>query len=217
MPTPFKSVIFDLDGTLVDSLQDISILMNKVLNDFGFSSHPAESYKTFVGNGTDILVERVLPKEGQHLKERILQTYLPLLAKHGSDFSSLYPGIPDLLDWLSERKIPLAILSNKPQSSVNQVAQKMLGKWKFSMALGDRPGLARKPKPDGALSIANLQNIPPSAFVFLGDSNVDMLTSQNAGMFSVGVSWGFRTREELLKSGAALVLEKPMDLIKIWE
>lgn len=209
--TKFKAVIFDLDGTLVNSLRDIATLMNRVLNEFGYPSHPKDSYKTFVGDGADILVSRVLPKDKLDMKDQILKVYLPLLATHGSDHAALYPGVAKLLDYLNYKSIPIAILSNKPHDSVKLVVDKILNKWRFANILGDQPGLAKKPNPQGALAISNALHIPPSSIMLVGDSDLDMITAINADMYPVGVTWGFRTKEELLNAGAKLLVDKPLE------
>jgi phosphoglycolate phosphatase len=212
----FKAVIFDMDGTLLDTLQDLADSMNQVLKRFGYPEHPREAYKYFVGQGMDILVRKALPPE--HLYESLIpQCIEAMREEYGKNWDRStrpYPGIPELLDALTQKEIPMAILSNKPHDFTQFVAARLLAKWTFPVILGARPGVPKKPDPAGALEIADILKLSPKEILYLGDTGTDMQTATAAGMFPVGVLWGFRTESELLAEGAKVLIERPQELLK---
>jgi phosphoglycolate phosphatase len=212
----FKAVIFDMDGTLLDTLADLADSMNQVLKNLGFPEHPREAYKYFVGQGMDILVRKALPPE--HLNESLIpQCIEAMREEYGKIWdrnTRPYPGIPELLDALTQRKIPMAILSNKPHDFTRFVAAKLLAKWTFPVILGARPGVPKKPDPAGALEIADILKLSPKEILYLGDTGTDMQTANAAGMFPVGVLWGFRTKSELLAEGAKVLIKHPQELLR---
>lgn len=210
-----KGVIFDLDGTLANSIEDIADSMNQVLEENNFPTHDYATYKTFVGRGVRTLVEKSLPLENRDAKEieknfdRMMQVYDEnCIAK-----TCLYPGIKDLLDALSERGIKISVFSNKANELTQKVVKVLLADWKLEYVLGAGGDIPRKPDPKGAILISEKMGIDPSELMYIGDSGVDMATAQNSGMHAVGVLWGFRDMEELLTNGAQTILEKPMDLM----
>jgi phosphoglycolate phosphatase len=213
----FHAVIFDLDGTLLDSLADLADTMNGVLEDQGFSSHPVDAYRTFVGEGLSKLVERVLPPEAR-IPETVDTTIREMKHRYRKAWvvkTRPYPGVTELLDGLSERGIPMNILSNKLDEFTRIMAQTLLGAWTFKRVAGVHPGIPRKPDPRSALDIARDCGLPPRDFLFLGDTHTDMETAVAAGMFPVGVLWGFRTKEELERSGARKVIRNPKELLTL--
>ena len=212
--TPRKCVLFDLDGTLVDSLADLADSMNRVLTRQGLPPHPVQAYRYFVGNGITKLVQRALPAEAQ--RQDIVQDCARKMreeyAMHWADTTRPYPGIAQLLDTLAIRGIQMAILSNKPDELTQEVVRRLLPNWHFAVIAGARETIPRKPDPAGALRIANLLHLDPADFLYLGDTNTDMQTARAARMFAIGALWGFRTAGELKEHGAQALLTMPMEL-----
>lgn len=215
--TNFKAVIFDLDGTLINSLQDIADSMNRVLAAKGFKTHDYDSYRYFIGRGLRNLVGNVLPEEVR-TEENIKSLYAGLLEDYDKNCltkTALYQHIPDLLDALISKGLKLAILSNKADVFTKKIVMELMAPWKFEFILGSGNDVPRKPDPTGALMISRMLGIPPEKILYVGDTSVDMETAIAAGMFPVGVTWGFRTREELWKSGAKEIMDHPDELLRI--
>ncbi|MFA6498934.1 MAG: HAD family hydrolase [Desulfurivibrionaceae bacterium] len=212
--TLHKCVLFDLDGTLVDSLADLANSMNRVLTRQGLPPHPVQAYRYFVGNGITTLVERALPMgaQQQELVQDCVQKMRQEYAVHWADTTSPYPGIAELLDTLATQEIQMAILSNKPDELTQEIVRTLLPKWNFAAVAGARETIPKKPDPAGALRIANLLHREPADFLYLGDTNTDMQTARAAKMFAVGALWGFRTAEELKENGAQALISGPMEL-----
>lgn len=212
----YKAVIFDLDGTLLDTLQDLADSMNHVLESEGLPIHETEKYRYFVGNGAYNLVKRSLPPDKQEESYiRYCQTlFKKEYGKRWADTTKPYEGIPELLDKLTDLGFKLAVLSNKPHEATLLVVNKLLPNWTFDAVFGEREGVPRKPDPAGALEISQLFGIPTNEFIYFGDTSTDMVTAKAAKMFAVGVLWGFRTADELMDNGADLIIEKPLDIFK---
>jgi phosphoglycolate phosphatase len=213
----FKAVIFDLDGTLLDTLSDLAESMNNVLNRYGLPVHGLEAYKYMIGDGVEFLVKRALPEfmcDDVTIK-RFINEYRDEYGKYWKKNTKPYDGIVDLIEALSSRGFKLNVLSNKPHDSTIQCVEELLPGGKFNIVLGHRPGEKPKPDPHGAIEISDKLGIPPSEFLYLGDTSIDMKTAVAAGMYPVGVLWGFRTGEELLDNGAKILLKKPLDLLSI--
>lgn len=213
----FDAILFDLDGTLLDTLTDIANSTNAALTRLGCPTHPVEAYRHFVGDGSECLVRRVLP-EGHRddltvksCHEMILDEY----AHRWAENTQPYPGIPELLGELEKRKIPKAVLSNKLDDFTKLITARLLPNVSFQMVRGALPDVPVKPDPTSALQIAEQMNIRPERFLYLGDTNTDMQTAQAAGMFAVGVLWGFRTAEELAANGARALVDNPGDVLNI--
>lgn len=214
----FKAALFDLDGTLLDTLEDLADCMNSVLEQNGFPVHELERYKYFVGAGMENLVRRALPERVRNEDETVsacLESMREEYSRRWKDKSRPYEGVPELLSALSKQGLRLAILSNKPDDFTKKTVSKLLGEWKFEIVRGELPPVPRKPDPTSAIEIAQELAIPPEEFIYLGDSNIDMQTANGAGMYAVGALWGFRTADELLSSGARALIEKPLDLLKL--
>jgi len=194
-------VIFDLDGTLADSLADIASAMNRTLRAHGFPVHPVSAYRTFVGEGVRKLVERALPPGSEGLREAFVADYQADYAENLLNETRLFPGIPEVLDRLRSARIPVAVLSNKPEEPTRRLVDALCGRWEFRAVFGERPGVPRKPDPAAALVLADALAAPPGSVAFVGDTSVDMLTARAASMRAVGVLWGFRPNE-VLASGA---------------
>jgi phosphoglycolate phosphatase len=216
---PFKAVLFDLDGTLLDTLEDIAHAANRVLTANGFPGHGLDAYRRFVGNGAATLMTRALPagERREATIQRCLDGFLDDYGRNWNVKTAPYPGISDLLDALTARGTPMAVLSNKPHPSTCRCVQQILGRWRFEVIFGERPGVPRKPDPAGALEAAGRMALPPSAFLYLGDTATDMATAEAAGMYPVGVAWGFRPAGELERAGARLVVQNPPEVVALLE
>jgi phosphoglycolate phosphatase len=211
-----KAIIFDLDGTLLNTIEDLTDSMNLTLSRFGFTGHDQETYKYFIGDGIETLVKRALPPESRQdeLVARVVAVMREEYALRWDKKTHPYPGIPELLDVLSQKRWPISILSNKPDDSTRMVVAKLLPRWSFQIVLGARPSVPKKPDPAAALEIAGLLHLTPDQILYLGDTGTDMKTALEAGMFPVGVLWGFRTAQELLTNGAKVLIQKPLDLLQ---
>ncbi len=215
---PFQAIVFDLDGTLINSLQDIADAMNRVLTAHGFPTHPYEAYRTFVGKGLRNLSEQVLPLEAR--EETILQqVHTDLLIDYKTNYvrkTVLYPGVSTLLDALTAKGLGLAIVSNKAHEITARIVDQLLAPWPFACALGTGGAIPRKPDPTGALMCAEALGVEAKHIAYVGDSGIDMQTAHNSGMYPVGVTWGFRSRDELKANGAALIIDRPEALLQLW-
>lgn len=214
----FKAVLFDLDGTLFESLTDLGEAMNAVLNAWDFPTHPINAYRYFVGDGMKKLVTRTLPSDAANDPTVVETCLIQMKSEYGRRWhlhSKLYPGIPDLLDWLQDRKIPLCILSNKPADLTEAIQNRFLSRWQFALVRGATTQFPLKPDPAAALAIAAELNIAPEAFLYLGDTAVDMLTANGAGMYAIGCLWGFREATELQETGARILLSCPIHLLAL--
>ena len=214
----FKAVIFDLDGTLLDTLKDLAQSMNRVLDRNGLPLHPEDRYRYFVGDGASTLVRRAVPEEvrkDEEALERLHKQFLQDYAKHWDSNTRLYPGISGMLDQLSSKDLKLAVLSNKPHEFTKLCVDRFLDKWNFDLVLGDRPGIPRKPDPASAIEIAETFGVAPKSCLYLGDTSIDMTTATRARMFPVGVLWGFRDRQELEDSGAKAIVAKPQEVLEL--
>ncbi len=213
----YKGVIFDLDGTLVNSLDDIADSMNKVLATYGFPTHSTDTYKAFVGRGMTNLVIRALPEDARDAAQ-IGLCRDALLAEYGANYLNMtrpYAGIIDLLTELMRLKIARAVFSNKVDDLTKKIMAELFSGCDFAVVLGSGPELPEKPDPKGVLAISARLGIEPGDLIYVGDSDVDMQTARNAGMHPAGALWGFRTKEELVSNGAEFLLEHPMDLVPI--
>jgi phosphoglycolate phosphatase len=213
----YKAVVFDMDGTLLDTLADLADAMNRVLAKHGFATHPVDAYRHFVGSGASRLVARALPadRQDEELRALCLQSFLREYESGWRNKTCLYEGVPELLDALAARKIPMAVLTNKPQAFAELCMQEFLSRWDFTLTLGQMPGVAVKPDPAGPRQVIRHLGVQPEEILYLGDTDVDMFTAVNAGMHPVGVLWGFRAERELLDAGAAVILRHPMELVSL--
>jgi phosphoglycolate phosphatase len=213
----FKAVIFDLDGTLLDTIDDLADSMNSVLKQFNYPLHDVEAYKYFVGNGMRKLVERALP-ESERSDENISRGHTALLEEYNKRWDNKtkpYNGIPELLDALLMKGIKIAVLTNKTHEFAKLVVEKLLKNWKFDVILGERKGLPVKPNPAGALEIVKMLDVEASECLYLGDTAVDMKTAVAAGMYAVGVLWGFRKADEIKEGGAKILISRPAEALDL--
>lgn len=212
-----KAVIFDLDGTLLNTVADIASAMNSVLANNNLPTHDEQGYKYFVGKGLKSLVYNALPS---HLRtaELLPQYFEQLLAEYAKfmdEQTRPYPGIIDMLQQLQQKNIAMAILSNKAHQFMNDVVTTHFDNYNFSAVFGAREGVPSKPHPHSALEIATIMKLPQQQIAFLGDSEVDMQTATSANMYAIGAAWGFRTREELISSGAQTIISDPLELVSL--
>jgi phosphoglycolate phosphatase len=211
----FKAVIFDLDGTLLDTLDDLADSMNTVLLNNRLPVHDASAYRYFVGDGIDMLVRRALPFEIADEEElhRFIREMQREYAGRWTQKTRPYPGIPELLDAFSAGGFEMAVLSNKPDEATRHIIQTFLPDVSFRLIIGATSGKPKKPDPTVALEIADRLRTAPARFIYVGDTSIDMRTAVAAGMFPVGALWGFRRAEEMIAAGAELLVREPASLL----
>jgi len=210
----YRAVLFDLDGTLVDSLQDLADSMNEALCELGYTGHARAAYRDYVGDGIIELARRALPPtaRGPAVVDSCVAAMRRIYAQRWNATTRPYAGIAELLDTLRESGTAIAVLSNKPHDMTTRVVAEILAPWRFASVVGARPGVARKPAPDAALWIAHEIQVPAERIAYVGDTGTDMKTARAAGMFAIGALWGFRDEGELLGSGAAALAQLPGDI-----
>jgi len=211
----FNGVLFDLDGTLLDTLQDLADSMNTALERLGEPSHPVESYRYFVGDGVRREAERALPEghRGEELIEKCVEIAMAEYEKCWSENTRPYAGVPELLGGIEELGLGMSVLSNKPDEFVQVMVEKLLGEWKFEVVLGLKEGSVRKPDPGSAIAIAEKMGVSAGKMPYVGDTGTDMQTAVSAGMYGVGALWGFRDAEELSANGAKVLVDKPAKVL----
>lgn len=211
-----KACIFDLDGTLADTLSTIANYGNTALKAHSYKTIEIDTYKHLAGDGRNELIRRMLRTVGdEELKgyEKVGKTYDTLYENDVIGYTKPFEGMKDLLICLKKKHIKIAVLTNKPNNVVPEIIEVLFGRGFFDACLGQTDNIKRKPSPDGALLIVEQFNILPEECLYIGDTNVDMQTGNSAGMPTVGVLWGFRDKQELLDSGAKYIAEKPMDIL----
>ncbi len=213
-----QAVLFDLDGTLLDTLADIADAMNAALRSLGLPEQEAECFKTFVGDGVDVLIRRVVPEErlDDPLRRDLSQRFLALY-REGWDWKTRpYPGVLELLAALRARDVPMAVLSNKPDELTRRCVARFFPETNFFAVQGARPEIPKKPDPAAASRIAAELGREPAEFAYLGDTGTDMATAVAAGMFPIGALWGFRSAAELRAHGAHVLLGRPEELLPLF-
>lgn len=212
----FEAVIFDLDGTILNTLDDLADSANHVLAAQGFPTHPTEQYKTFVGNGIPKLIQRILPVDASdEVFECTLAEFGKYYNAHKNDKTAPYAGIPEMLTELKSQGLKLCVLSNKQHDLSVQIVKHHFGEDTFDLIRGKMEQFPAKPDPASCNDVISLLNIPRSNILYVGDSNVDMQTGHNAGLTKCGVSWGFRSVDELKSAGADYIADSPQDILKI--
>ena len=213
----YEAAIFDLDGTLVNSLDDLADSANAVLRRHGFPVHDVEKYRYFVGNGSRRLIERILPEDRASdpaFMRDFMAEYKECYAAHLLDRTEPYEGIMEMLAELRRRSIPMAVCTNKHQSAAEAIMETLFPRDMFCEIIGDHDGLPRKPDPSKVLHIMKNMGVTGDKTAYFGDTSVDMDTARNAGTFAVGVLWGFRPKKELTEHGADVLLTHPMELFE---
>jgi len=210
-----KAIIFDLDGTLLNTIDDIADSMNDVLGRHGLPPYPVEAYKLMVGDGAAILVLRATEgtETAGHLLRQMEEEFVAEYARRQADKTAPYPGIPELLEGLAARRVKMAVYSNKPHASAIGVVSQYFPGIKFDAVIGQRPGYPVKPDPGGALEILEIMSLPREEVLYIGDTATDMRTAAAAGLQAIGALWGFRGKAELEESGATLFAQEPADVL----
>ncbi len=211
-----KAVLFDLDGTLVNSLEDLADSTNYALGKLGFPTHKTDEYNYFVGDGIPKLIERALPESARtgETEKKCLDIFMARYREHYHDKTYAYKNMPELVNFLRKQDVKTAVISNKAQEMAEKVVAKLFGDV-FDTVAGKREGYPAKPNPKLTLQIIKELGTEPNDCAFIGDSGMDMAVAVNAGALPIGVLWGFRTKDELIKNGAAYTAENPDELIEI--
>jgi phosphoglycolate phosphatase len=218
MDKKYKAIIFDLDGTLINSIPDIADSMNEVLLQYGYPQYNHNQYKYFVGNGIRKLVERCVPPEYSTPEniENVFRTMIEVYSDNCTNKTTVYDGIPELLDELSAKRIKMAILSNKTDSITQKIYNKLFYNNYFDIVLGSTNDFPKKPNPKSALFVAENLFVSPDKVFYLGDTSIDMETACAAGFFPAGAFWGFRPAEELTSFGAKFIAKTPNDCLRFF-
>lgn len=211
-----KAVLFDLDGTLANSLSDLADSTNYALSEMGFPTHEREEYKYLVGDGIPKLIERALPvgEKTEENKKKCFDIFMERYKEHYHDKTVAYDGIPDMLSELKEGGLKIAVISNKAEEMAVKVVEKLFGGM-FDVVAGKREGFPTKPDPALTLEVIRELGAKPQECVLVGDSGMDMAASVNAGATGIGVLWGFRLEDELLKNGARYIVKSPAEIPEI--
>lgn len=209
-----RAVLFDLDGTLTNTLEDIADAMNRSLRLHDLPQWPLDAYRYLVGDGAKKLAERAV-RERHELALSVQKEYQAYYEKHTRVKTQPYEGVPEMLRALQERGVPLAVFSNKPDADTKGVVSHYFPDIAFKAVRGQVEGIPVKPDPTGALMVAQQLGVAPEEVLYLGDTATDMCCARNAGMTPVGVLWGFREEAELRDSGAAHIISHPMEVVTI--
>jgi len=213
----YHAALFDLDGTLLDTIEDLRDSMNWALERQGCPPRTVEECKRFVGDGVENYARRALPAEHRD-PDAIARCMADVRADYAARWrrkTRPYDGIPQLLDGLTRRGLKLAVLSNKPDDFTRLMVAELLGRWRFDEVRGARDDVPQKPDPAAALRIAEALAVPPARFLYVGDTNTDMRTANAAGMFAVGALWGFRDAPELTAHGAHVLVQRPPEILEL--
>ena len=209
----YKAIIFDLDGTLTDTLEDLFISVNYALRSCGLPERSLDEVRRFVGNGVRKLIERAVPEDtGLTMLEKCFDTFRAHYVIHCQDHTCLYPGIATLLMSLHAKGYRMAVVSNKLQSGVNELARTFFH-GVIDVAIGEQQGIPRKPAPDMVEAALGQLGVSKDEAIYVGDSDVDLQTAANAGLPCISVLWGFRTRDFLVAHGATTFAETPQDVL----
>jgi phosphoglycolate phosphatase len=212
-----EAVLFDLDGTLLDTLADIGGAVNAALASLGLPQHPLAAYRYFVGEGIEVLAKRVLPP-GRKSAADVAACLAGINREYGAGLlvrTKPFEGVKELLARLHGRKIPLGVVSNKPHELAVRSITANFTDGLFSVILGERKNVPTKPDPAIAIEAAKILSVNPDRCLYVGDSGIDMQTAVNAGMYPVGVLWGFRDADELLVHGAKTLISRPSELLSL--
>jgi len=212
-----KAVIFDLDGTLLDTLEDLYRCCNYGLTSNGYPERTKDEIRQFVGNGFKKLIQRAVPENTSNENyQKVYDSAMTYYAEHYKDYTKPYDGIEELISSLNNMGIKTAIVSNKPDARVKELARLYFNKYTTdSIAIGDRDGYNKKPAPDSVLSVMDTLNVSKQDCIYVGDSDVDITTAKNAGVKGISVTWGFRDKNFLIEHGATTMIDKPQQLLEI--
>ncbi|MCR5102098.1 MAG: HAD family hydrolase [Butyrivibrio sp.] len=211
----YTTIIFDLDGTLLNTLEDLKDSVNHVLSENGYEEKTLDEIRKAVGSGTKVLFERVLPYGSQNKDfQKIFDEYQVYYLEHCNDKTGPYDGIIETMAVLKDKGYKMAIVSNKPDAAVKELRDKYFGDY-LEVAIGDKEGRRRKPYPDSVIAAMEELHSSKDECVYVGDSDVDYQTALNSDLFCISCLWGFRTKEELEEAGASFFIENPMDLVDV--
>ncbi|MBQ9377347.1 MAG: HAD family hydrolase [Schwartzia sp.] len=210
----YRAAVFDLDGTLINSITDLAESSNELLASYNRPPHPVDAYRYYVGNGSRTLMERILPEASSEMIDEALARYKRIYEGRMLRTTAPYEGIPGLLAELRARRVRLGVCTNKHRSAAERMIGELFPAGTFDSVVGDRPGVPRKPDPANVFAVLAELEVGPDETVYLGDSGVDMETAVRAGALPVGVLWGFREKAELLAAGAELLLSHPSELLE---
>ena len=211
-----KIFIFDMDGTLLNTLEDLMISTNYALSQFNYPTHTLEEIRFFVGNGVAKLIERAIPNGVNNLNyEKCLEIFKAHYAKNMYNHTSVYDGISEMLENLKNKGIKTAVVSNKFDLAVKELSKKYFGNL-IDIAIGEneKAGIKKKPAPDTVFEVLNLMNLKSEDAIYIGDSDVDIMTAKNSNMPCISVTWGFRDREFLIKNNATIIVDKPKEILQ---
>ena len=211
----YKGVIFDLDGTLVDTLADLANAMNYGLEVLGEPTHSIDECRKMIGNGVSKFAERALSSDKQHLHGELLKLMKQRYLDNCFENSTLYDGIDETFDYLKEAGIQLGVVTKKDAGAARQIVEHFFGKGTFTAIVGVKDGKYLKPGPEGTLEIIKKMKLDKKQILLAGDSDVDIITAINAGVTAAGVSWGFRSRDELIEAGAKKIINHPSEIIEL--
>lgn len=207
----YKAAIFDMDGTLINTLEDLTDSVNEMLAHYNFPPRTIDEVRKFVGNGARKLMERALEIDDKTFVNDALKYYDGCYKRHLTNKTKPYAGVVEILTALNEKNIPVAICTNKQHFAAVELVKKLFPAIKFVEVIGD----AKKPNPARALEIMKEIGVSPNEVAYFGDSEVDMETAQNAGFLAVGVTWGFRSEDELRDSGAKIIIHSPEEIFSL--
>jgi phosphoglycolate phosphatase len=213
----FKLVIFDLDGTLLNTIEDLAYSANYALKELGYPTHPVEDYNFFVGNGVRKLFERALPENEKTAEniERVREIFMPYYDKHNADYTKPYDGMSELLAEIQKEGYKIAVASNKYQTATEKLVSKYFPDIDFTAVFGQRDKVPVKPDPSIVFDISKIAGVSPEEILYVGDSGVDMQTASKSGVISAGVTWGFRPVSELEENNANLIVDRADEILKI--
>jgi len=212
-----KLIIFDLDGTLLNTIDDLANSCNYLLHKYHLPEHTTDQYRYFVGNGIPKLLERMLPdhlKTDHEFRSALLEEFLDYYAQHKSNCTAPYPGIQELLNELSCRQIAIAVASNKAHEAICPLLKYYFPNIEFAASFGQREGFPLKPDPAIVKAILDVVRVKTDETLYVGDTGIDMQTALNANVTPIGALWGFRTKEEICRAGAQFVINKPLELLQ---
>lgn len=214
-----KAVLFDLDGTLANSLIDLAAATNQALVKFGYPEREVDNFRYYAGDGIPKMIERALPEDARtsEIIDKVKADYFVYYNEHYNDSTCTYNGVPQLLDALESMGITMAVVTNKAQAFAEKVINKLFGDKYFSLVFGQRDGVPNKPDPTLTLMAMKELGVNPEECIFLGDSGMDVATGVNSGAYPVGELWGFRDEQELKENGAKRIILNPLELIDIIE
>lgn len=211
----YDAIMFDLDGTLADTLRDIAASANFALAEMGRPTFEVPRYRYLAGQGLQSLMIDALGPAHVSLVPKGMEIFKRYYADHSMDFTNPYDGMADALDAIMKLPVKTAVLSNKPHPATLALMEKAFSKWRWDMIVGHREGHALKPDPTSAIEVAEKLAVPRERWMYVGDTKVDMKTAVGAGMFAVGVTWGFRDEPELRESGAQAIIHHPSELLSL--